>query len=195
MKQLIIATGNGHKAEEFAQLLRGSGFEVQSARVCGGMPEVEENGDSFAANALLKAQALQLRVPEGAWVLADDSGLVVDVLNGEPGVYSARYAGPGASDRENLEKLLKAIEGVDAAERTARFICVLCLIGPDGHARTFEGCCEGRIAERPTGEGGFGYDPIFVPDGYEESFAALGGLVKAKLSHRSMAVSKLLSMR
>jgi len=192
MNRLIIATGNAHKTEEFAQLLSGTEYDVQSASVCGGMPEVEENGTSFAENAQLKAEALRQLAPENDWVLADDSGLEVNALDGEPGIYSARYAGEGATDGENTEKLLAALSGVSLQERTARFRCALCLISPEGRVFCYEGSCEGHIRDTAVGASGFGYDPVFVPTGYERSFAELGDAVKAKLSHRARAVRALL---
>jgi XTP/dITP diphosphohydrolase len=192
MTRLIIATGNAHKTEEFAQLLSGTNYNVQSAAVCGGMPEVEENGTSFAENAELKAEALREVAPSDAWVLADDSGLEVDALRGEPGIYSARYAGEGATDDKNIEKLLEALSGVSYQERAARFRCALCLIGPDARVFRYEGSCEGRIRDTAGGASGFGYDPVFVPAGYEASFAELGDAVKARLSHRARAVEALL---
>lgn len=191
MRKLIIATGNAHKAEEFDALLTGSRFEVQSTAVCGGMPEVEETGTTFAANAQLKAEALRQLAPVEAWVLADDSGLEVDALGGEPGVYSARYAGPGASDGDNVQKLLGALSFVSEAERTACFRCALCLIDSKSKVYHFEGTCEGRISEKPSGSSGFGYDPVFVPSGYEQSFAELGEAIKGELSHRARAVRAL----
>ena len=191
MKQLFIASGNAHKVAEFTRLLAGSGFMAHSAASCGGMPEVDENGGSFAANARIKAQALRALAPDEAWALADDSGLEVDALNGAPGVYSARYAGAGASDRENVEKLLHALESAKSPARAARFRCALCLIGPKGVMRSFEGTCEGRIARVPSGEEGFGYDPVFIPQGYEQSFGKLGETVKNRLSHRASAVREM----
>lgn len=191
MDRLIIATGNAHKTEEFARLLDGSDFEVQSAAVCGGMPDVEENGLTFATNAQLKAEALRGAAPGDAWVLADDSGLEVDALGGEPGIYSARYAGPDATDRANVEKLLRALSEVPHPARTARFRCALCVVDPQGRTHHFEGACEGRINDASTGESGFGYDPVFVPAGYKESFAELGEGIKGQLSHRAGAVAAL----
>lgn len=191
MRKLIIATGNAHKAEEFDALLTGSRFEVQSAAVCGGMPEVEESGTTFAANAQLKAEALRQLAPVEAWVLADDSGLEVDALGGEPGVYSARYAGARATDAANVAKLLAALAGLPEPKRTAAFRCALCLIGPEGRQHRFDGSCEGRISDAPSGSSGFGYDPVFVPTGYEHSFAELGAAIKAELSHRARAVRAL----
>lgn len=194
MRTLIIATGNAHKTEEFAQLLADSDFEVRSAKLCGGMPEIDETGTTFAANAQLKAEALRKIAPEGSWVLADDSGLEVDALGGAPGIYSARYAGAQATDLENLEKLLDALTDVAPSERSARFRCALCVIAPDGRVLHVDGTCEGRISDAPSGEGGFGYDPVFVPYGYEQSFAELGEAVKGELSHRARAVQALLEL-
>ncbi len=188
--QIIIATGNAHKVLEFEQLLTGLGVRVESAAVVGGMPVVEETGQTFAANAFLKAEALRTLAPASAYVLADDSGLEVDALEGAPGVYSARYAGPNASDAENRHQLLAALAGVGAgdATRSARFRCVLCLLGPEGEAQYFEGSCEGSITEAERGKEGFGYDSIFIPEGYSETFGELGESVKHRLSHRANAV-------
>jgi len=191
MKQLIIATGNAHKTAEFAQLLAALDFKVQSAAACGGMPEVEETGATFAANAQLKAVALRGTAPPDAWVLADDSGLEVDALGGAPGIFSARYAGPAATDADNVTKLLAALSDSALAQRTARFRCALCLIDPDGRIHPFEGTCEGHISAAPTGTSGFGYDPVFIPADYDQSFAELGETVKAQLSHRARAVATL----
>ena len=189
--QIIIATGNAHKVLELEQLLSDLNLRVDSARVAGGMPEVEETGKTFEANAKLKADALRALAPKEFYVLADDSGLEVDFLNGAPGVYSARYAGLGASDETNLNKLLTSLRGVEPPKRTARFRCVLCLLTPDGATNYFDGSCEGAIAEAPRGSQGFGYDPVFIPQGYEESFGELGEAVKSHLSHRAQAVQAL----
>lgn len=120
--------------------------------------------------------------------MADDSGLEVDALDGAPGIYSARYAGEDASDHDNLVKLLDAIKNVPKEKRTARFRCVLCVIDPEGYTTHYDGSCEGRLDVEVHGDRGFGYDPIFVPDGYSESFAQLGDEVKSQLSHRAKAV-------
>lgn len=189
--QIIIATGNAHKVLELEQLLAGLGVQVESAAVVGGMPEVEESGQTFAANALLKAAALRALASASAYVLADDSGLEVDALDGAPGVYSARYAGPNASDAENRHQLLTALAGAGDAPRTARFRCVLCLLGPKGEAQYFEGSCEGSITEAERGKEGFGYDSIFMPEGYTKTFGELGESVKQRLSHRANAVHAL----
>lgn len=191
MDTLIIATGNAHKVEEFQILLDALDFNVVSAKTCGGMPDVDETGSTFAANSELKAQALRALAPKGAWVMADDSGLEVDALDGAPGIYSARYAGVDASDSDNVDKLLAALKNVAEGERTARFRCVLCLIDHEGTVTHHDGSCEGRIAFEPTGETGFGYDPVFIPDGYKQSFSVLGESVKSGLSHRAKAVTAL----
>jgi XTP/dITP diphosphohydrolase len=185
---LIIATGNAHKIEEFELLLEGLQFDVMSAKVCGGMPDVDENGSTFAANAQIKADALRKLAPADAWVMADDSGLEVDALDGAPGIFSARYAGLNASDEANVVKLLEALKDVPKAKRTARFRCVLCVIDHEGYITHYDGCCEGRIDTQMQGEGGFGYDPIFIPKGYSQSFSQLGDEVKSQLSHRAKAV-------
>lgn len=191
MKQIIIATGNTHKVDELKQLLEGLKVQVDSAARVGGMPEVEESGTTFAANAKLKADALRALAPKEAYVLADDSGLEVDHLEGAPGVYSARYAGPNANDAANRDKLIAALAGVDPVQRSARFRCVLCLLTPLGATQYFEGSCEGAITTEARGSEGFGYDPIFVPEAYRETFGELGEEVKSRLSHRARAVQAL----
>jgi XTP/dITP diphosphohydrolase len=192
MRRLIVATGNAHKAAEFAELFADTDLLVESATVCGGMPPVVEDGATFAANAELKARALRAIAPEDAWILADDSGLEVDALGGAPGIRSARYAGEGASDGDNVAKLLGALEGLDASRRTARFRCVLRLLrGGEAEAKFFDGACEGTIGLEPTGDAGFGYDPVFIPEGYDRSFAELGESIKHRLSHRGRAAREL----
>ena len=189
MKRLLLATGNAHKAEEFARMFAEAGLpcEVASAREVGGMPVVPETAGTFAGNARLKAEALRRLAPAGAWVLADDSGLSCDALGGAPGVDSAIYAGPRATDAENRAKLLAALAGVPAARRTARFTCHLVLLGPDGEDAEFTGHCEGRILESERGAGGFGYDSLFVPAGHDASFGELPAATKDALSHRARA--------
>ena len=187
-RRLILATGNPHKVEELRGLLAETDFEVLPASVCGGMPDVEESGDTFAANAALKARALRRAAPGDAWVMADDSGLEVDALGGAPGVYSARYAGAGADDAANVAKLLRALAEVPEGRRKARFRCVLCVIPPGGAPRYYDGTVDGVIAPAAAGADGFGYDPVFVPEGHAATFAELGERVKAELSHRARAV-------
>ncbi|MEM8868501.1 MAG: RdgB/HAM1 family non-canonical purine NTP pyrophosphatase [Verrucomicrobiota bacterium] len=188
-EQLVIASGNAHKVEEFGDLLAGLGFSVVSAKAFGGMPDVVEDGETFEANAEIKARALRQQVPDEVWVLADDSGLEVDYLDGAPGIYSARYAGADADDAANRVKLLQALDGVEVSERSARFRCVLCVLKPDGERLFFDGSCDGCIASSEQGDMGFGYDSIFIPAGHERTFGQLGDAVKRVLSHRAKAVS------
>ncbi|MGE9295024.1 MAG: RdgB/HAM1 family non-canonical purine NTP pyrophosphatase [Puniceicoccales bacterium] len=192
IKRIIVATGNAHKTEEIAAALRCKGctVEVVSAAAVGGMPPVDETGQTFADNARLKAEALRCKASPGDCVLADDSGLCVDALDGSPGVYSARYAGPNASDSDNNAKLLQALANTPTARRTARFTCTLVLLG-DRIDETFAGECPGKIQSEATGAQGFGYDPLFIPEGYDQSFAVLGGEVKDRLSHRARACEAL----
>jgi len=189
-----LATSNRHKAEELARLLSERGLSrivLRTARDVGGMPDVEETAGTFEGNARLKARALRERIGKDAWVLADDSGLEVDALGGAPGVHSARYAGVGASDEENCLKLLRELDEMGDPESSARFRCCLILISPDGKEELFEGVCEGRIASKPSGNSGFGYDPVFVPDGCRQTFAELGAREKDRVSHRGLAWRKL----
>lgn len=187
--KLYLASGNAHKAREFQTLADAAALPVEiiSAVAIGGMPPVAEDMGSFAGNARKKARTLKERLPAGGWALADDSGLCVDALGGAPGVESAYYAGPRASGAENLAKLVTVIREVPEERRTAHFVCVLALVSPDGEEHDFEGRCDGKLRREPAGTGGFGYDPIFVPDGYEQTFAELGDAVKNRLSHRGRA--------
>ena len=196
MKTIHLATGNDHKALEFNAIFSSSGlpYSVRSARELGGMPEVDENAGTFAGNALIKARALRALAPAGSLILADDSGLCVDALDGAPGVISARYAGVGAGTAANNTKLLEALKGVPAEKRTARFVCVLALIDGEGREQVFEGICEGRIIGGLTGSGGFGYDPLFIPEGHGQTFAELPAETKNELSHRGKAVAQLLKV-
>ena len=197
MPTLLIASRNVHKAEEIAAIL-GDDFSVQTLAKFPASPEVVEDGDTFAANAVKKATEIadwlgfQAR-PD--LVLADDSGLKVDALDGAPGIHSARYAGgdDNAPDVANNAKLLRELADVPEDNRGAQFHCVLALValGQVAEVRTFEGICLGRIAKAEGGQGGFGYDPLFVPDGHELSFAELGREVKNAISHRAQALAKL----
>ena len=184
MKQKIVfATNNAHKLEEVAAIL-GDSYEVLSLREIGCNDDIPETSDSFAGNALQKAQYVKEHY--GYDCFADDSGLEVDVLGGEPGVYSARYSGGGSE--ANMDKLLHNLTG--KSERGAQFRTVIALlIGED--TRLFEGIVRGTIIDERRGEGGFGYDPIFVPEGYDLTFAQLGSKVKNHISHRTKAVEQL----
>ena len=184
--KLILATRNRHKLEEIRTLFNLPGLELSSALDHPDIPEVEEDGETFEANAIKKA-AIPARAT-GCWALADDSGLEVDALGGAPGVYSARYAGEPVSYPANNAKLLKALEGV--ADRRARFRCVVALSSPSGNARTVDGRCEGRIIHETRGARGFGYDPLFVPDGFEKTFAEMEAGAKHAISHRGRALQK-----
>lgn len=196
-KIVVIATGNAHKVEEFNRLaaragLRGVRFVSAKEAVPGGMPHVIEDSGTFVGNARLKAAALRALAPADAFVMADDSGLRVDFLDGAPGVETAYYAGPQADSAANRAKLLGALAGVPAAKRGANFYCLLLLIAPDGGEKIFEGVCPGTIAERERDAGfGFGYDPLFVPEGHAETFAELSGEIKDALSHRGKAFDAL----
>ncbi len=184
---LVIATGNRKKAAELVELLASLGLELKSLADFGTPREVDETGQTFAENAALKAteQARNLK----AWVLADDSGLLVDALKGEPGVYSARYAGAGASDADNRAKLLAALAGVPAEKRSARFECHLALADPTGAIRAAaSGACHGRIRSEDAGTGGFGSDPWFEVVEYHRTFGELSAAVKGVLSHRARAI-------
>lgn len=183
---LFLATRNTHKTREIQAML-GDGILVRDISAVNELPEVEETGSSFEANAILKAEAISLHVP--GWVLADDSGLEIDALAGEPGIYSARYAGPGATDLANLHLVLKKMDQVPFPQRTARFRCVLALAHEGKTVATFDGTVEGKLTEAATGPGGFGYDPIFIPEGYTQTFGELPSTLKNNISHRSRALA------
>jgi XTP/dITP diphosphohydrolase len=186
--EVVLATRNVHKTREIQDLL-GESFIVNDLSTREDLPEVLENGRTFAENAIIKAQAVS-RMVDGL-VLADDSGLEVDLLDGAPGVFSARYAGDDATDLENIEKLLGALrQKADKRNKewTARFRCVLALARGDQTVATVDGVIEGIIVEPPRGHGGFGYDPIFQPVGYDRTFAELGAGVKNRISHRARAI-------
>lgn len=191
--KLFLASGNAHKAAELQALADAAALamEIVSARAVGGMPAVAEDTGTFVGNARKKAQALRAMLPADAWVLADDSGLCVAELGGGPGVESAYYAGPQGDAAANLAKLVATMGGVPDERRGAYFVCVLCVAGPGGVEQVFEGKCAGRLSHAPRGGAGFGYDPLFVPDGHGASFAELGDAVKSTLSHRARAWAEL----
>lgn len=184
--KILIATRNKHKVAEIREILSLGNCELLAADEVPGLPEdVEEDSETFEGNALKKARTL--RDASGLWTMADDSGLEVAALNGAPGVYSARYAGEPCDNAKNNSRLLKELEGV--SDRRARFRCVLALCAPDGREWTLEGVCNGRIAECLSGTEGFGYDPLFIPDGHTESFAAMPPSAKNAISHRARALA------
>ena len=178
--RLVLATHNPAKVREISEML--PRFEVS-----GEDSAAEETAATFAGNALIKARAVAAR-HAGSWVLADDSGLVVNALGGAPGVRSARYAGRDGDTPANNALLLKNLEGV--ADRSAAFVCAMALIAPDGAEHVVEGRCEGRILTAPRGKGGFGYDPLFVPEGGELTFAELPAEEKNRISHRARALAQ-----
>ena len=189
MQTLLVATGNRHKVEEIREILAPHGFAVIGAAERGGMPEVVEDGKSFRENAIKKALAGAKAF--GEMVLADDSGLEVFALGGAPGIYSARYVAEGGNDGRNLAKLLQNLEGI--TEREARFVCVIAIASADGSLLgTAEGEVRGRIALAPAGVGGFGYDPAFIPDGFDKTFGELPSEITNCLSHRDNALQKAL---
>jgi|SRR5690625_141724 len=189
MNELIIATKNKGKVQEFEKLLQSDVNKISSlVNKEDERFDVEETGTTFAENARLKAEKIAniLQQP----VIADDSGLVIDALNGEPGIYSARYAGEPTNDVDNNEKVLREMKNTPVEKRTAQFVCVLALAIPREETKFFTGKCYGHIASLPSGTNGFGYDPIFIPEGYEQTMAELPAKVKNTISHRYHAIKK-----
>lgn len=186
MKQLVVATRNRGKMKEIQALLDGVVDEVQCAADFPDFPETIEDGATFEDNALKKAREAMLYT--GLPVLADDSGLAVEALGGRPGVYSARFAGEGASDADNNRTLLAELTGVPETERQGAFICVMAYVAPDGTERIFYGRVGGKILTSPRGEGGFGYDPLFLVDGFDKTMAELPLDEKNRISHRGQAL-------
>ncbi len=186
MKRFIAATKNRGKLREIEEILAGLPFEVISMEQAGIGLEIEESGSTFEENALIKARAVSKI--SGGIVMADDSGLAVDYLGGAPGIYSARFAGEGATDEERNGKLLKLLEDVPYEKRTARFVCAVAVVFPDGKHFTVRGTCEGYIADKPSGVNGFGYDPLFYIPGQGRTAAELDTDVKNAISHRGKAL-------
>ena len=193
--KLYLASGNPHKIREIEELVGNSSlaFEVHSAAEVGGMPEVVEDTGTFVGNARKKAVALKSFLPSGAWALADDSGICVDALGGAPGVESAYYAGEQSDDQANLVKLVESMRGVPAGQRGAHYVCVLVLLSPDDQEYLFEAKCEGSLADETQGTEGFGYDPFFIPQGYNQTLGVLSAETKQKLSHRAKAWAELVA--
>lgn len=190
---ILLATGNEHKVEELRQLaeLHTLPLTLHSAKSYGGMPTVDENGATYEENALIKAEALRPFAPAHAYVLADDSGLSVEALGGAPGIHSARYAGPQADPTANNRKLLSQIATIPPDRRKAHFTCVLTLLAPSYDHVHFKGELHGHLTSDPAGNHGFGYDPLFVPEGYDVTLAELEPATKNKISHRARAFEKL----
>ncbi len=183
--KILIASRNAHKIQEIREIFDLPGVEWVSTAEFPQLHDVEEDGETFEANALKKAT--ELARATGLWALADDSGLEVAALGNAPGVYSARYAGEPCNHANNNAKLLRELAG--KADRSARFRCVAALSDPRGRAETVSGACPGRIVEALRGAQGFGYDPLFVPEGHERTFAEMGNEQKNRLSHRGRALA------
>jgi XTP/dITP diphosphohydrolase len=190
MKEIIIATKNEGKAREFKSLFERYNIKAVSLLdLSEELPDIEETGSTFEENAALKSEGIAriLNIP----VIADDSGLVVDALDGRPGIFSARYAGEPKDDKKNLEKVLDELQDVSEEDRSARFVCVLAVTIPGETTIFKKGFCEGTIAYEEMGSHGFGYDPIFIPQGYNHTMAELGPEEKNKISHRKNAMIQL----
>lgn len=190
METIIAASRNQHKIEEIEAITKKFDMQIIS-RDDAGIPqfEIEEDGETFEANSFKKAN--EIRKVCGKTTIADDSGLMVEYLGGAPGVYSARFAGEDGNDAKNNDKLITLLEGVPYKERRAKFVSVITMVFPDGETLVARGECEGHIIDTPVGENGFGYDPLFVPEGYQRTFAQLLPEEKNKISHRAKALAKL----
>lgn len=190
LDDVIIATKNQGKLEEFARMLSKLGIKARSLAAFDPVPEVEEDGDTFEENAKKKAVFYRnlLNLP----VIADDSGLMVDVLNGKPGIYSARFAGEEKNDQKNNEKLLHLLEGIEEEKRTAKFVSVIAFALPGESTITVRGECEGNIGFTPEGNNGFGYDPLFYLPDYKKNMAEISPELKNQISHRAKALQKLM---
>lgn len=187
--QIVLASRNRKKSGEIRDLLAPKGIEVLSVADFENVPEVVEDGKTFAENAAKKAS--QTASVLGHWTIGEDSGLCVDALNGAPGVYSARYSGPDATDESNNAKLLEALENVSDEHRRAKYICHIALADPSGDVQLHvEAACRGRIARQPRGTNGFGYDPLFLIPEYHRTFGELSPTVKQVLSHRARAFQR-----
>ena len=187
-KQIVLGTKNPDNLRELRKLLKDSGVEVLSVGDFPDCQEVAENGKTFEANAKKKAKVYARHT--GLLTLADDSGLMVKALNGRPGVYSARFAGPGCTYRDNNEKLLRLLRKTPLSKRAAHFVCVVALCDKKGLVKVVRGECAGRIAFEASGKNGFGYDPVFIPRGFKKTFAELAPGVKNRVSHRGRALAR-----
>ncbi|SFB24092.1 XTP/dITP diphosphohydrolase [Lentibacillus halodurans] len=190
MNEMIIATKNPGKAKEFKIFFAKYRINAVSLlELSREIDDIDETGTTFEENAALKAKEISALLKRP--VLADDSGLVIDALDGQPGVFSARYAGEPKDDQKNIDKVLRELQGVDPSKRTARFLCILAVAVPGERTIFKKGFCEGKIATSQAGHHGFGYDPIFIPDGYTTTMAQLSPDVKNQISHRSDAIIQL----
>lgn len=190
MATIIAASRNQHKIREIEEITKKFGMDIVS-RDDAGIPkvEIEEDGETFEENSFKKANEIMKMC--GKITIADDSGLMVEYLGGAPGVYSARFAGEDGNDEKNNDKLLTLLDGVPYKERRAKFVSVITMVYPDGETLVARGECEGHIIDVPVGENGFGYDPLFVPDGFQRTFAQLTSDEKNEISHRAKALVQL----
>lgn len=188
LKDIVLATRNKKKLSELKRLLKGLGARVRGLDSLKGLPEVKEDRHTFEGNAVKKALEISKHV-EGL-VISDDSGLEVPALDNAPGIYSARYAGPGQDDNKNIAKLLKNLKNLKDRDRKARFRCVICIAKGDRVIKIIKGAVRGRIALERYGMGGFGYDPVFIPKGFTKTFAQISQREKDKISHRGIALRK-----
>jgi len=186
-QRIVIATRNPHKLTEIKNILKKLPLQVLSLSDFPEIGEIEETGSTFEENALIKARTVHQAT--GLWTLADDSGLEVDILGGAPGIFSARFSGREKDYAANNRKLLQFLENVPPENRTAQFRCVVAIVGAD-FERLVEGVIRGKIGETPRGEGGFGYDPLFIPEGYDRTFAEMSSDLKNRISHRAIAFHK-----
>lgn len=188
-KKVLIATKNKGKIAEFQALFKKYGMQTLSLLDFPDIEDVEETGETFEENARLKAEEISslLHVP----VLADDSGIMIDALDGRPGVFSARYAGLAKNDQDNNDKVLDELKSIPMESRTARFVCVLAVARPNKETFFVTGSCEGKIALSASGSNGFGYDPIFIPEGYSKTMAEISPEEKNEISHRGRAINEL----
>ncbi|MEH7375630.1 MULTISPECIES: XTP/dITP diphosphatase [Bacillaceae] len=189
MKEVIIATKNPGKAREFEHIFASRGIEVRTLLDFPEIPDVDETGSTFEENAILKAEAVSQAL--GKMVIGDDSGLMVDALEGRPGIYSARYAGEQKNDQNNTDKVMSELKGLPQEKRSARFYCALAVAVPGQETITVSGTCEGRILEEQRGTNGFGYDPVFYVPEKGLAMAELSSDEKNKISHRANALKKL----
>lgn len=190
MKRIVFATGNMGKMREIREIMDGSGYEIMSMKEAGVDPEIVEDGKTFEENAMIKARAVHKLLPD-ALVMADDSGLVVDALDGEPGIYSARYLGEDTPYSVKNNNIIERLEGVPDDKRTARFVCAIAAVLPDGTEKCVRETVEGRIGYEEKGEFGFGYDPIFYVPELGCTTAEIPELEKNKISHRGKALRKM----
>ena len=186
MRKLIVATKNSGKLKEIREILGSLPYEVISMEDAGITDDIEETGSTFEENALIKAGEIHKKT--GQMVMADDSGLEVDYLNGAPGIYSSRFAGEGATDEDKNNKLLELLKDVPVPNRTARFVCVIAVVFPDGTHFTVRGTCEGYIGHKPEGSNGFGYDPLFYIPRFNMTTAQMSSDKKHEISHRGKAL-------